>query len=70
MIDGYARVLTDAQDLSNQATHPKAAGSGSILREKISTPYQQKEARARVEADEPQRNSACGYSVSQAMISR
>jgi hypothetical protein len=32
----YARVSTDAQDLSNQVAHLKAAGCGRIFREKIS----------------------------------
>ena len=35
MIYGYARVSTDAQDLSNQVTQLKAAGCGTIYREKI-----------------------------------
>ena len=36
MIYGYARVSTDAQDLSNQIEQLKAAGCGVIYREKIS----------------------------------
>lgn len=39
-------------------------------REPILTPHQQKEARARVEAGEPQRSVARSYNVSQATISR
>jgi len=36
MIYGYARVSTDAQDLSNQVAQLKAAGCETIYREKIS----------------------------------
>jgi len=36
MIYGYARVSTDAQDLSNQVAQLKAAGCQKIYREKIS----------------------------------
>jgi DNA invertase Pin-like site-specific DNA recombinase len=39
-------------------------------RKPIPTPHQQKEARARVEAGEPQRSIARNYNVSQATISR
>jgi DNA invertase Pin-like site-specific DNA recombinase len=39
-------------------------------RKPILTPHQQKEARARVEAGEPQRSVARSYNVSQATISR
>jgi DNA invertase Pin-like site-specific DNA recombinase len=39
-------------------------------RKPILTPHQQKEARARVEAGEPQRSAARSYNVSQATISR
>ena len=35
MIYGYARVSTDAQDLSNQVAQLKAAGCGTIYREKM-----------------------------------
>lgn len=35
MIYGYARVSTDAQDLSNQVAQLKAAGCGMIYREKM-----------------------------------
>jgi DNA invertase Pin-like site-specific DNA recombinase len=36
MIYGYARVSTDAQDLSNQVARLKAAGRMTIFLEKIS----------------------------------
>ncbi len=36
MIYGYARVSTDAQDLGNQVAQLRAAGCGTIFREKIS----------------------------------
>ena len=36
MIDGYARVSTDAQDLSRQVARLKIAGCGTIFRVKIS----------------------------------
>jgi DNA invertase Pin-like site-specific DNA recombinase len=36
MIYGYARVSTDAQDLTNQVAQLRAAGCGTIFREKIS----------------------------------
>src|SRR5215211_7288822 len=36
VIYGYARVSTDAQDLSNQTAQLKAAGCTTIFREKIS----------------------------------
>jgi DNA invertase Pin-like site-specific DNA recombinase len=36
MIYGYARVSTDAQDLSNQVAQLKAADCATIYREKIS----------------------------------
>jgi hypothetical protein len=34
MIDGYAHVLTDAQDLTNQVAQLKAAGCVTIFRER------------------------------------
>jgi DNA invertase Pin-like site-specific DNA recombinase len=36
MIHGYARISTDAQDLTNQVAQLEAAGYGIIFREKIS----------------------------------
>jgi DNA invertase Pin-like site-specific DNA recombinase len=36
MIYGYARVSTDAQDLTNQVAQLKAAGCAAVFREKIS----------------------------------
>ena len=36
MIYGYARVSSDAQDLTSQRAQLKAAGCGRIFREKIS----------------------------------
>jgi DNA invertase Pin-like site-specific DNA recombinase len=35
MIFGYSRVSTDAQDLCNQVTRPKAAGCATISREEF-----------------------------------
>jgi DNA invertase Pin-like site-specific DNA recombinase len=46
VIYGYARVSTDAQDLSNQAAQLKAAGCATIVREKITGTH----------ADRPQLN--------------
>ncbi len=45
-------------------------GAQATGRKPILTPRQQKEARARVEAGEPQRSVARSYNVSQATISR
>ncbi len=39
MIYGYARVSTDAQDLSNQLAELTAAGCGPIFREKITSSH-------------------------------
>jgi len=36
MIYGYARVSTDAQDISNQVAQPKAVGGATTFGEKIS----------------------------------
>ena len=38
MIYGYARVSTDAQDLSNQLAELKATGNETIFREKLLAP--------------------------------
>jgi len=48
-----------------------AKANGVVLgRKPILTPHQEKEARARVDAGEPQRSFARSYNVSQATISR
>jgi len=56
MIYGYARVSTDAQDLTNQVAQLKAAGCATIFREKISGATaerpQLKKLMAKLEADD------------------
>jgi DNA invertase Pin-like site-specific DNA recombinase len=82
MIYGYARVSTDAQDLSNRLAELKAAGCDPIFREKITGAHAERPQLKRllrkvthgdvviVPAVETLRSIGCSYNVSAQTIRR
>jgi DNA invertase Pin-like site-specific DNA recombinase len=80
MIYGYARVSTEAQDLTDSTAQLKArtargradakAKGVKFGRKPKLTPHQEREAQQRIAAGETQRSIARSFNVSQATISR